>query len=208
MRKKEANTINRMELRDKILETAMCEFFERGIRAVKMDDIAKLFTISKRTLYEMYPNKEALLVEGLRRHIEQRYEYMQKYIATHDTGVMDILIELYHVRLDSFSNISPIFFTDMQKYKKAVQYVRERRQLRQQFAHKYFKIGVEQGYFRKDIDYGIISVVGFSAMEIVVRDAEIAKKGMRYIFNNLVCLFIRGFCTQKGISLIDKKLKP
>lgn len=196
-----------MELRDKILETAMHEFFDKGIRAVKMDDIAKRFTISKRTLYEMYPNKEALLVEGLRRYNEQRNEYMQKFVTTRGLGVMDILIEFYQIQLKSLGNISPMFFTDMKKYKKAEQYVKEKRLLQQQYVLEFFKVGVEQGYFRKDIDYNIISVIGFSAMEVVVGNAEIAKKGMRYIFNNLVCLFIRGFCTQKGISLIDKKLR-
>ena len=38
-------------------------FAEKGIRAVKMDDIARMLTISKRTLYEIYPNKEELLLE-------------------------------------------------------------------------------------------------------------------------------------------------
>lgn len=51
----------RQSLKDKILETSMKMFQEKGIRAVKMDDIANRLSISKRTLYEIYDDKERLL---------------------------------------------------------------------------------------------------------------------------------------------------
>ena len=41
----------------------MKSFTECGIRAVKMDDIAKNLGISKRTLYEIYSNKEDVLAD-------------------------------------------------------------------------------------------------------------------------------------------------
>ena len=44
-------------LKGKILEMAMKAFGEKGIRAVKMDDVAVYLGISKRTLYELYDNK-------------------------------------------------------------------------------------------------------------------------------------------------------
>ena len=48
-------------LKEKILSTAMAAFYKNGIRAVKMNDIANALSISKRTLYELYKNKEDLL---------------------------------------------------------------------------------------------------------------------------------------------------
>ena len=50
---KETNSY-RLALKDKILDAAMNAFMKRGIRAVKMDDIAQQLTISKRTLYDIY----------------------------------------------------------------------------------------------------------------------------------------------------------
>ena len=58
-------TIYRKELKGKILKTAMEQFLLHGIKKIKMDDIAKLLGISKRTLYEIYQDKEQLLYEGL-----------------------------------------------------------------------------------------------------------------------------------------------
>ena len=60
-------TLYRQELKGRILEMAMQEFMTNGIRKVKMDDIARMLGISKRTLYEIYQDKEAILFEGLKR---------------------------------------------------------------------------------------------------------------------------------------------
>lgn len=57
MQEKKNISTYREALKDKILETAMVAFAEKGIRAVKMDDIANSLSISKRTLYEIYGNK-------------------------------------------------------------------------------------------------------------------------------------------------------
>ena len=58
------------ELRGKLLTTAMEEFASRGIKAVKMDDIAAKLGISKRTMYEIYSTKEDILLEGILKHDE------------------------------------------------------------------------------------------------------------------------------------------
>ncbi|MBQ9418665.1 MAG: TetR/AcrR family transcriptional regulator [Bacteroidales bacterium] len=52
--------------RQKVVETAAEMFNSRGCRAVTMDSIAQVLHISKRTLYEMFENKEALLAECLK----------------------------------------------------------------------------------------------------------------------------------------------
>ena len=51
-------TTHRESLHDRILDVAMSLFLEHGIRAVRMDDIANHLSISKRTLYEVFSNKE------------------------------------------------------------------------------------------------------------------------------------------------------
>lgn len=40
-------------------------FWENGAKTLTMDEVAKAFSISKKTLYQHYKNKEALLVEVL-----------------------------------------------------------------------------------------------------------------------------------------------
>lgn len=46
----------RPELRERIIETAVKAFAAQGIKSITMDDIATSLGISKRTLYEVFPD--------------------------------------------------------------------------------------------------------------------------------------------------------
>lgn len=48
----------RVELKDRIIETASEAFTAHGIKSITMDDIAASLGISKRTLYEVFQDKE------------------------------------------------------------------------------------------------------------------------------------------------------
>ena len=69
MQKINVSTQYRKELRERIPDVAITFFQQKGIKAVKMDDIATILQISKRTLYEIYDNKEDLLLKHLRLRI-------------------------------------------------------------------------------------------------------------------------------------------
>lgn len=45
----------------RIIDQAMQMFVSQGIKSVRMDDIAQQLGVSKRTLYEMFGDKEGLL---------------------------------------------------------------------------------------------------------------------------------------------------
>jgi AcrR family transcriptional regulator len=49
------------DMKERILETADRLFYLRGIRAVGVDTIAAEIGISKRTLYNHFPSKDALI---------------------------------------------------------------------------------------------------------------------------------------------------
>src|SRR5437899_6682716 len=61
------------DMKDRILETADRLFYLQGIRAVGVDTIAAEIGISKRTLYNHFPSKDALISAYLaRRFVAQR----------------------------------------------------------------------------------------------------------------------------------------
>src|SRR5438105_949084 len=55
------------DMKDRILETADRLFYLQGIRAVGVDTIAAEIGISKRTLYNHFPSKDALIAAYLKR---------------------------------------------------------------------------------------------------------------------------------------------
>jgi AcrR family transcriptional regulator len=51
------------EAHDRVLRAALGLFGERGIDAASMDAIAQASGVSKATIYNHWPNKEALLID-------------------------------------------------------------------------------------------------------------------------------------------------
>jgi AcrR family transcriptional regulator len=56
-------------IKERILETADRLFYGRGIRAMGVDTLAAEIGISKRTLYNHFPSKDALIVAYLQRRL-------------------------------------------------------------------------------------------------------------------------------------------
>ena len=61
MSKNDYSTSYRDGLKQKIIDTALPLFKENGIKAVKMDDIATILGISKRTLYEIIGDRKSVV---------------------------------------------------------------------------------------------------------------------------------------------------
>ena len=78
------------EAHDRVLRAALDLFGERGIDATSMDAITQASGVSKATIYNHWPNKEALLIDvmlmvnGMGRDPEDRTREM--YAARPDNG--------------------------------------------------------------------------------------------------------------------------
>lgn len=61
-----------MDQKERIIEQAMQMFVTQGIKSVRMDDIAQQLGVSKRTLYELFGDKEGLLYLAMERFFESK----------------------------------------------------------------------------------------------------------------------------------------
>ncbi|MGM9701108.1 MAG: TetR/AcrR family transcriptional regulator [Prevotella sp.] len=199
-------TLYRQELKGRILEMAMQEFKTNGIRKVKMDDIARMLGISKRTLYEIYQDKEAILFEGIKKSEEEMDAYLRRYAEDPSHTAMDIIIEFYHIQVNNISRINPLFFTQLYKYPEITDYLEVRRKERENTSREFYAKGVSEGYFRDNVVYEIISAVGNSAVQYVMANQLYKRYSFDEIFRNIFFLIIRGFCTEKGVAVIDRLL--
>lgn len=197
-------TIYRKELKGRILEVAMREFKRKGVRSVKMDDIARILSISKRTLYEIYSDKQELLLEGIRHEERMHDEHISKFAS--GKGVIDILMEFYRMQINQIGDVNPLFYDDVKKYKMVRDYIRERHLIHQQKGLDFFKKGVKDGYFRDDIDYELISRLAEDVSRLVMESSMYSEYSLEHVFRNIFFLFFRGFSTPKGIEVMDSLL--
>jgi len=205
MAEKELNISNayRCGLKERILDTAIRSFRENGIKAVKMDDIAKRLSISKRTLYEIYANKEDLLFECVRYH-DKYFETKLQSQLSKESNVMDILFSFMKLHIEENSMTHPQFFSDLGKYPKVMAYINERNENARGRTNGFMQRGVEEGYFRSDVNHEVISLMT-EVFTKHVMDKEIYKRiPINVIMRNVIMVVLRGICTKKGLQFIDQ----
>lgn len=197
-------TAYRQQLRKRILDVAAQEFRTKGIKSVKMDDIANLLSISKRTLYEIYDNKEQLLMESVREEFQDFDRSMQEVCDNPDLNVIDVVIEFYKLKIRSMSMVVPTYYYDLQKYPDILDWLNSQRSQRQSESTKFYEQGISEGLFRSDVNYDLISDVSNGVMDYVMEQQLYTRYPLIEIFRNVVLLYIRGFCTVKGVEELQK----
>lgn len=196
-----AMTPYRESLKERIITSAMHSFAQKGIKAVKMDDIAAELSVSKRTLYELYSDKENLLFEGVRKYHAQKQKEVDELIRNGD-NVMSIILDIYLLKLKELSVTSPLFYRDLTKYPQILAYMRKDKEKNRDRYLEFMQRGVAEGYFRKEVNYDLISYL-FDAVGSYMMEHLFEKYRFEELFVNMIFVPLRGFCTNKGVLVLD-----
>lgn len=207
MYKGSSQTCYKLELRNRILKAAMTEFLHKGVKSVKMDDIANTLAISKRTLYEIYSNKEELLLEAVRIHEQEFNDHMLQYSLDKNHNVMDIIIEFYKKKLLDIADVSPLFLVELRKYKQVVEYLEKQNTERHNNALLFFHRGVKEGFFRSDLNFDIILKTSSASVNYAMETQMYKNYSITAIMHNTIFLYLRGICTTKGIKELDAAIE-
>ena len=205
MQKNYNTTAYREELRSQTLIVAMSLFKRNGVKSVKMDDIANELGISKRTLYEMYSNKEDLLYECVRNDKQRRRQQIVDFAKTADNE-MEVMTYFFRLQLSDLGSTNPVFFTDILKYTKTVEYLKNFKLRQKSNSREFINRGIEQGYFRSDVNYEIMDRLSDAAMENVMQTKMYRLFPLSKIFCTFMLIFTRTCCTEKGQKYLAKFL--
>lgn len=195
--------LDRNNLHNKILDTAAKEFAAKGIRAVRMDDIASKLGISKRTLYETFPNKEDILLECIRTKSKRDEEEMARFYSEPNHNVIDVILKYYKDTMEHSSEFNSCYFEEIKRYKKVVDFFEERKYRHRNSVKIFMEKGVKDGFFRADIDYEVMAAVSDNMMENIITKQLYSHWNISHLFHNIFFMFFRGICTPKGLKLID-----
>jgi AcrR family transcriptional regulator len=189
-------------LRGVILDTAIQAFAQKGIRAVKMDDVAAALGISKRTLYEIFETKEILLFEGIKKYYAERQEYYRQQ-TQRCKNVMEMLVAIYRIKVDEFRKTNPQFYADLDMYPKVGRFLNQQNQQMRTDMLKFMDRGIYEGYFRDDVNYELAWRLFDALGKYVMVNQLYRQYTIEEIFQNLVFVTMRGLCTEKGIKALD-----
>ena len=140
MAKKVSSVEYRKSLKVKIVEIAGEMFKQHGFKAVKMDVVAQKLCISKRTLYEIFPNKEEIIMEAVKMNFEHDREMYEKAMRNNN-DLMDVIIELLSLHINEAKTNSPLLIEELENYPRVLEFIKNHRKENKDRVYEFMKKG-------------------------------------------------------------------
>ena len=204
---KENTVINpRTELKQRVIQVALNEFRVQGVKAVRMDDLASQIGISKRTLYEMFKDKEELLIDCLL-YSNQREKERVNDIRSKSKNVLEVILGVFLYSIEMLHETNKLFFEDIKKYPAAYKLVQEVRNSDSKEKMAFFRQGVEQGIFRSDINYPIVDELVKQQFNLLVNTDFFSHHPFLDVYESIMFTYLRGISTVEGARMLEMFIK-
>ncbi|MCE7043587.1 TetR/AcrR family transcriptional regulator [Dyadobacter sp. CY312] len=190
-------------MKERIVKSALNLFWRYGIKSVTMDDIAKELGISKRTIYQHYSDKEAILKVVIQEELSSQQCDMEQLDEMTDNPI-DQMIQATDQMRTAMAHMNPALLYDLKKY------YPESWGLFQSYKHEFILKGIRDnmyhgislGFYRPDIDVDVLSLLRIEEFEIAFDPSIFPpdKFHMMRVQMQFVHHFLRGIMTEKGFE--------
>jgi AcrR family transcriptional regulator len=191
----------------RILEKAKDMFMRYGIRSVTMDEVASQCGVSKKTIYQLFDDKDALVESIMSSHlgeIESKciIEQLQSENAVHEIFLAN------EMGLQMLEQMNPATMYDLRKYYPTAYKILEqhKRKFMYQSVAENIERGIKEGLYRPDINIGILASMRLETT-MMGFDQEIfpkSKYAMAEVMQELSDHFLYGITNAKGQKMIEK----
>lgn len=193
----------RAELRERIILAATEAFTKDGIKSITMDDIAATLSISKRTLYEVFVDKETLLRECLLMVQRDRDKYLEA-VYKRANNVLEVILVVFQKSIEVFHQTNKRFFEDIKKYPKVYEMMQNRRESDSEKTITFFRSGVEQGIFRSDVNFAIVNMLVRAQFDVLMNTDVCKDHPFIEVYESIMFTYIRGISTDKGAKVLEE----
>jgi len=198
---------NKMDNRDRIIEGAAELFRTYGIKSVTMDSLASQLGISKRTIYEVFSDKDELL-EGVLQWMSEKQNEMVKRILDESENAIAAIFRMLEISRDHFQNMSPAFLADLKKYHNDVllKKVDSNEMPDYRSNIQVIERGIREKLFRKDLNPELINRCLYSLARSTMDNKlyPFEQYSRQEVIKNVFITYIRGISTPEGLNLINK----
>ncbi len=196
-----------MEIKERIIAKAREQFFRYGVKSVTMDDIARELGISKKTIYQHFEDKDAIVHQLMMAEmINDKCEW--DALDGSANNVIEKIVKSMDIIRQAFAEINPSAFFDIKKYHpKTWQLFQEHKQnFVMESIRKELLQGIEEGFFRADIKVEILVRMRLEQIEIGFDPHLFPPNKFSLIEVELTMLdhYIRGILTPKGLEVYQE----
>lgn len=196
-----------MSTREKILKGSEELMFKYGIKNITMDDIAKHLSISKKTIYKYFKEKDEVVHSLMQLSIDEDKCRFCKVQETAKNVVEEVFEMMKEVR-EVFSKLNPIIFHELHRYHPETwkEFQKFKSSFIQEMVEKLLIKGQADGYIRKDINVKLMAKLRVETIEMTLKDGMEFGDKMNLADLQIAITehFLYGVCTLKGHKLINK----
>jgi TetR/AcrR family transcriptional regulator, cholesterol catabolism regulator len=195
------------DIKDRILKGATELFMRYGIRSVSMDDVARHLSMSKKTLYHYFADKDEIVTMVATFHMEKDKEQFESFHTTAKNAI-DELVKISGCLRKDFQNMNPTLLFDMQKYhaKAWGNWLMHKQKYIKESIIRNLKQGVDEGFFRSEINLEVLAIVRLETIQSTF-DGQIfppASFNLAEVNIQLFEHFVYGILTDKGRKVYEK----
>jgi AcrR family transcriptional regulator len=198
-----------MQMGELILEKAKEMYLQYGFKGVTLDDIAQEMSISKKTIYQYYANKNEL-VEAVGAHLMQAIlEEIQK-ISTSGFNAIQELFEIRKYLRRTLEDKYRLAAYQLTRYFPEISLKMHTRQFEtmKESVTNNLEKGITEGLYRPNINLEFVSRIYFTGIS-GTKDVSVFPENL-FEINDLHYLYLeyhlRAICTPEGIRLLEKHL--
>ncbi len=190
-----------MTRREQILESAFNAFTSRGIKVVKMEDIAGSLKISKKTLYEFFSGKKELLVASMEYKIPKLLEKNSKIVRCMPNPLTAMVFcAVENIRF--MSSFSESFVDEVRAVPELKDFGGNVKNEMDSLMNTMLSQCVREGYLKEEDSKRLVSVFMDNLRNFKeLRNQDVFPSQLCF---NIVITILGGLCTQKGKKVLDE----
>lgn len=196
-------SVEKTDLRERIVTTASRLFQAQGVKQVRMDDVARELSVSKKTLYELFADKEELLLEVVK-ITSCAFHPNVRQIIGNSGNVLEQIFTLYKWVIEHCREVNPLFFIDLMRYPQVQAFFEQVHVQHADRIKEWLMMGVKQGLLRDDVNYEVfLRQDGFQIDKLLI-NPEVRNYPAEVIYDSVVLVMLRGLATEKGLEIIKQ----
>ncbi len=196
-----------MEMQERILLKSHELFMRYGIRSVSMDEIAAHLGISKKTIYQFYEDKDALVEDVIKMEIDRNEQECSMQQNNSENAIHEIVLAV-NMMEELLKVMNPSVIYELEKYHpKAYKKLNDHKA---KFLYNTIKEnlerGIKEGLYREDINTDILTRfrIGSTFLMFNPELFNVGKHNPTIVLQVITDNFLYGIATSKGQKIIQK----
>lgn len=196
-----------MEPQERIVIKAHELFMRYGIRSVSMDEVANHLGISKKTIYQFFADKDALVEGVIDMEIRRNQAECTMQNSLCENPVHEVFLAVDMV-MDILSKVNPNVLFDLEKYHPKA--FKKHNEFKHKFLYNVIKSNIEkgiaEGLYREGVNPDIMARFRLASTFLIFNTElfPMGKHNPSTVLTEITDNFLYGLVTPKGMKLIQK----